>query len=410
MATQRIIRLFEETDLHDYLAQGKGRVQQSIAEENEDYLLSINEQDYFDYQVSKAYITPLEIHEDKIYKTPRNEIVPVYKFTSYKNPVERTQLIIQVHIPVSGDSYLLTCRPNPKWPSGNPIEVHLATNEFYFEIRNTKDDPNLIEQEIKKILEDIMNKFSFLENQVNQHNENLKKEISETIKSRKNQILKNKNILASISIPFKQITNVPETFSIPLPEARKKIVIKKPETKETLFVPEPTLSNDQYTQLLSHIHDMGRHFEKYPKTYNSLKEENLRNLILLILESHFVGSVTGETFNKTGKTDILLQHENKNVFVAECKIWSGKESLLETINQLLGYLTWRESKVSAIFFVRRQNFSRVLKTVEEGTCLHPNYIEFNGKTDETRLDYTFHFTGDRNKLVKLAILLYHIPL
>lgn len=64
------------------------------------------------------------------------------------------------------------------------------------------------------------------------------------------------------------------------------------------------------------------------------------------------GSATGETFNKKGKTDILLRHAGNNAFVGECKFWKGEKSFLSTIDQLLGYLTWRDSKTAVIMFVK----------------------------------------------------------
>jgi len=89
-----------------------------------------------------------------------------------------------------------------------------------------------------------------------------------------------------------------------------------------------------------------------PSTYSNKGEEDLRDHILLVLEPRFQGSATGETFNKTGKTDILLRFEGKNVFIAECKFWNGIKLFFETISQLLAYLTWRDSKAAVIIFVK----------------------------------------------------------
>jgi hypothetical protein len=57
---------------------------------------------------------------------------------------------------------------------------------------------------------------------------------------------------------------------------------------------------------------------------------------LVQLNGQYQGAATGETFNHTGKTDILIRHENKNIFVAECKFWGGYEELIATTTQLLG--------------------------------------------------------------------------
>jgi len=36
------------------------------------------------------------------------------------------------------------------------------------------------------------------------------------------------------------------------------------------------------------------------------------------------------------------------VFIAECKIWEGKKRFSEGVDQLLGYLTWRDTKAAMI--------------------------------------------------------------
>jgi hypothetical protein len=68
----------------------------------------------------------------------------------------------------------------------------------------------------------------------------------------------------------------------------------------------------------------------------------------------FKAQATGETFNFQGKTDILIRVEAKNVYIAECKFWKGEKTLLATLDQLLSYLSWRDTK-AALLAVRLVN-------------------------------------------------------
>ncbi|MFT7412575.1 MAG: hypothetical protein ACI9J4_000937 [Paraglaciecola sp.] len=129
----------------------------------------------------------------------------------------------------------------------------------------------------------------------------------------------------------------------------------------------------------------------------------------MMLEPNFNGSATGETFNKTGKTDILLRHENSNVFIGECKFWRGQKSFLATISQLLGYLTWRDSKAAVIMFVPNKDFSSAVDIAKSSVNEHSNFIKFVNEKDETWFNYEFHLNGDRNRSVKIAVMLYHTP-
>ena len=49
-------------------------------------------------------------------------------------------------------------------------------------------------------------------------------------------------------------------------------------------------------------------------------------------------------FNRSGKTGILIRADNHNVFTPECKIWTGPRKFEQAIDQLLGYLAWRDTK------------------------------------------------------------------
>ena len=87
-----------------------------------------------------------------------------------------------------------------------------------------------------------------------------------------------------------------------------------------------------------------------------MKEEQIRDLILVNLNGHYEGNATGETFNGLGKTDILIRASGRNVFVAECKFWSGSKAMHAAINQILGYLTWRDTKAALLVFSKEFEF------------------------------------------------------
>jgi len=59
-------QIFAEKQLRDFLEKRKLSVIQSIQNEDDNYLLNVNENDYFKHKLSLAYVDPLQIHEDKI--------------------------------------------------------------------------------------------------------------------------------------------------------------------------------------------------------------------------------------------------------------------------------------------------------------------------------------------------------
>jgi hypothetical protein len=61
--------------------------------------------------------------------------------------------------------------------------------------------------------------------------------------------------------------------------------------------------------------------ERSPSMTASLDEEKIRDLLLIFLNAQFEGAAAGEVVNAAGKTDIVIRAWDRNVFIAECKIW-----------------------------------------------------------------------------------------
>ena len=131
-----------------------------------------------------------------------------------------------------------------------------------------------------------------------------------------------------------------------------------------------------------------------------------------ILERRYApdGKATGETFNMAGKTDILLREGDRNVFIAECKFWKGPKHYAETIDQLLGYSSWRDAKKTAILvFNRGTATSTVLDGVKERTETHPNWKRTVDWKHESGFRYVFHHPGDRNRELTVTVLVFDVP-
>jgi hypothetical protein len=109
------------------------------------------------------------------------------------------------------------------------------------------------------------------------------------------------------------------------------------------------------------------------------------------------------------QTDILVRSEGRNIFIAECKFWSGPKMLTDTIDQLLGYTSWRDTKVAVIVFNRNKDFSRVLAAISETAKTHSNFKrELPGSTD-TVFRYRFAHKDDKNRELFLSILAFDVP-
>lgn len=258
--------------------------------------------------------------------------------------------------------------------------------------------------------ENFDNDYTNLSGDVGSFNESIRNYASEQFENHKEKVKEKKGKLADLDVPVRKDEDVSETFSVPVPEQREKIEApNKPTTKED-GGPDPTLDEKTYQQILRTIYDVGKGFERAPRLFEDKEEEDLRDYILFFLEMNFKdGSATGETFNKEGSTDILLRHENDNVFVAECLMWDGDEYFKGKIDQLLGYLTWRDSKAAVIAFVENKKIQPIVDRIVETTKAHNNHLEFKGVEAEGWYNHIIHLKGDEDREVQLAVQLFHIP-
>lgn len=396
-------------ELRGLLIKNDEKIKSHIEQETESYILNVNENEYKKYLIDKytVDIPILDFENVTVSKYERN--IPAEQFpmgynvrsgNSYPKP------IIVFHIPVSGNCDLLTYRPDQylMWNQ----KMYLEGDTLNFEIISFNDDSEEIKRNANHIIENLKKMYSFFVNQITKYNIGLEQQIQNQIQGRKKKLLDQNKLLESLNVPIKKQEDLASTYAIPTPQIRKS-VYAKPPASATPYSPEPTIDLSTYTDILQTIHDVGKVIERFPSIYQGKDEESLRDYILMYLEPRYEGSATGETFNKTGKTDILIRHENSNVFIAECLFWQGSKHYLGKISQLLKYLTWRDSKSAVIVFVGNKDISSVLKSIEENTPSHPNYLGIINKKEESWINYRFHIDGDPSREVKCAVLLFHLP-
>lgn len=172
---------------------------------------------------------------------------------------------------------------------------------------------------------------------------------------------------------------------------------------------QPALTSDEYEGILGTLRNMVRVMEQHPSAFENMCEEHLRAHFLVQLNGQYGGAATGETFNFQGKTDILMRVDGRNVFIAECKFWHGEQQLLETIDQHLSYLSWRDTKSAILVFNRNANFSDVVKKIAAAVPSHRFFSSDLGKLDETSFRYIFRHPNDADRKCVVTVMVFDIP-
>jgi len=401
------MNIFAEEELSDFFENLIQNLKNEVLKEEKNHLLNYNETEYIQHLASKYTIEPIVIHTDKKTITDREELIPADRFPPgfnvfYGNSYPRQ--VITFYLPFSGDSRLLSLRPSHRmiWTR----EVKLRGNEIIFDVINFRDNPDEIKNIAEGIIGNIKQQAINVANEVERYNSSLEQKAREIVKSRKEEHLRQSNLLAKLGVALKTKKTIPETFTVPT--VKVKTIITKPSTSSSPFTPEPTLDSTIYHKILKICFDTGVEMERHPSIFKEKDEETLRDHFIMVLASHFE-SVTGETFNKQGKTDILIRYEGKNLFVAECKYWNGQKEHTKAINQVLSYLTWRDSKAAIFYFIKNKQLDPVLQQITEFTPSHPSFVKFGGKSPDGWYNYHFHLLEDNTRGLELAVLCFHFP-
>lgn len=406
-------RLFSGTRSFDFFDSKRQIISFEINSKSQNELLNISIEQYAEYLYSLHVIDFPLLDTSNYTISSYEKDIPASGFPAEFGIFDKNQTIkrdiIVFHVPYKGDISYLQYRPSTFSLSYVPAPT-IRDNEFLFEYINFYNDAAKIKKEFDNDLQTFKNSYDMLLADFKAYNDGLKNSIIREIYQRRQALLKKNNFLSSFNVPLKSSDKTPKTFTIPSPKLREKITVSKPIASDSSFVPEPTLDYNNYVKILRIIDDVGRNFERLPSIYKGKEEENLRDHILMVLDPNFeYGSATGETFNKKGKTDILLRHESSVVFIAECKFWSGEKIFHKTLDQLLSYLTWRDSKTAVIIFVRNKEIVPVFKTIKDITPQHSCYITTKGQKAENWSEYIFHLPSDKNKEVVLSTLIFHLP-
>jgi hypothetical protein len=213
------------------------------------------------------------------------------------------------------------------------------------------------------------------------------------------------------------LTVYPSKFSS-VEETQKEVI----STLDVIFSGKPAdpiikddvltgVSDQIYSKILNMVYLFGENLEKLTNLHSKFDEEGFREYFLpylnMMSQSH---TATGETFNKIGKTDILIQNQQgENVFIAECKVWSGEGDVQPAVDQLFDrYVTWRDEKLALIIFNKSvRGFSAIIAKAIDALQNHPLCKKFNGSINESSGSFIFHHPEDKDKEVQLELIMFN---
>jgi hypothetical protein len=343
----------------------------------------------------------VESHESKVdvSRDPRRLILDA------SQPFYVPGTMVVVSIPFTGDPAFFRIQPSTF--SLNPPRGAVVGNELQLKYNRTDPDAAEVKRQYESDLQQIRSSLQSLSSSAQQFQQELPGLIRNEIQARKKRLLAADDMVATLGLKLKRRSDAPEINIVPM--KRRTPRIQEISVPSQPFKPEYALEMDDYEEILRIISSMVHVMERSPNAFVGMDEESLRTHFLVQLNGQWEGQATGETFNATGKTDILIRAGDRNVFIAECKVWKGPKEFLKAIDQLLSYLSWRDTKAALIVFNRNARFSEVLASIRETTPSHSQYKRTIGYQQESGSRYVFRQPSDSNREIMLTVLAFDVP-
>ena len=377
-----------------------------------DYVLKASPVELEKYYVSKVTITPLKLSAKKRYidnqEGTQIDVSHDFRRAAFGNEkiiVKGT--VLDIAIPFTGDPKLWRIQPSTYSVSGYPeLEIRDGVVLFSCSFPDDSPEPERLKTEIESTVKSLDDAVANLTSDVGNHNRQAPPRIREALDRKLTKAKAAVNAVVSLGIPIRQ-KDAPETFVVPT--KRREAPVSRPSVPKGKFTPEPIIEQEVYEHILGVLRSMSLVIERNPNSFASLDEEAIRTHFLLQLNGHYEGVATGETFNSSGKTDILVRVDDRNVFIAECKFWDGPKSFSEAIDQLLSYLSWRDSKCALLIFNKRKNSSAVKKKMHEIANARSEHRKTLTHDHNGDYQYVFVKPSDPGREIRITTMLFDVP-
>jgi hypothetical protein len=395
--------LFYKVDINAVTDTQLRNATSEIQQIDPDRLLNTPVDDLIAYITTKYRIEVPVLHRERAaLEEPQETFIQI---NDYGREIGVPATLVTLTVPFEGEKDMFFVRPSTYDTAPPRAAVDGNTVVLRLTVRNSEQGQ--VKQTLNSALDDIERYLGWQRSTIDGFNANIPGHAKQAIEARRERLLRDRNLVSGLGFAVKPRANAPMTYAAP--QVRRKIEPRLPAAPSTLFRPEPVLQEAHYQHILNVIDKMTLVMERSPTAFAEMGEENIRQHYLVQLNGHFEGAATGETFNHQGKTDILIRAEGKNIFIAECKFWRGEKQFVGTVDQILSYLSWRDTKAAIILFNRNKGFSQVLAKITEALAEHPHRKQGPKDESETRFRYVFGNPSDHSREIILTVVAFDVP-
>lgn len=302
--------IFGNQSASDFFASLLNKIKEDIHNKTNDYILNVDVNEWKQYFIEKYDLTPLTIYSDSINvnldkkgKAKRRE--PGF----YNQEYEIDTYTFQLRIPFTGAPSLFSLKPSTsrmRYPKANlQHEKDNDGGEILICFTLSEQEKGRFENEKSSIVEAVVLNAESLNKDLINFKNGIGRTFDSVYQNKKQKVESENEFFESVNININKSTD--EIFKVPSIKKRKVPEPLVDQATNKKYVQSPTLDDEFYSDIIKTIYAFFRAVEKKPITYKNLDEEGLRDYVLPSLEIRYDNSiVTGETFNKGGKTYPLI--------------------------------------------------------------------------------------------------------
>lgn len=352
--------------------------------------------------VKQNTINQIVLHEEKIHicKPALCRITDSGRLYIGKDIQEQADLkygmLTRVEIPYSGDKRLLLSRPSMHHIHGGPRFTIKDDRLIKYYVRPLYSDPTAFKKQFLSNYKKIQEYLKWQAEDITLFEQKLNKLIQETILSRSKH---------GDTAPLHFKTRPGTTEFNPV-HVKKKLAAPHTYTENEN---PPVISDPDFINAIRVLRHTGNSFERTPDIYGIHNDQDLRNILVSNLNTHFADNNNQDLFLPKGKINFSVTFDDRSALCGKCFSWHCTEGLVYNINQLLKSPLWPSCKIVLTIFNRSElDFSKLANKIRSIFTTHQCYIETKEKFSENEWKTNMHAYGNKENIHWVHFMLFNL--
>jgi hypothetical protein len=388
--------------MFDYLQAREAAAKRAVDELDEAEVVEGDHPALVEALFETTSIQPVELLWNDMYQDAPREANIVTRDAVFNEVFTGRGTELTVHLPFTGDAELFAVAPTRG--NFNPPRGSVRGREVVLDWQGRFAEPAQVKAWLNGLRGQLEAYATWSKEDCQGFNNVLRGRLEGWLRERKAHLEKNTALASALEVP---VGKKPSPSTVLVPVRKRRPITIRQTSPGGKAAQEFAISDEDYAAIVDQLTSARSLLERLPETFSPMGEEALRDILLVILNNQ-LGPAGAEIFSRKGKTDIAILREKGAVFIAECKNWSGEKAFGEAIEQLLGYLVWRDTKAALLCFVREKNVTAISEKALAELAGHRRHVRAGSPIGDVPTEI-LHHEGDERRHIRVALVIIPIP-